>query len=374
MSRRVLHGTLLLALLLATFASLGQSRVTRAEPAGVYLALGDSVAVGIGSSLPRERGYVALVGAYFDAWSEGSMRVRNLARNGETAVSMRDDGQLDAALADIDAAATLGAPVRAITLTIGGNDVQALQDLPDANRQSAVEAYAAALDTILTDLRAAAGPDVPLVLTSLWDPSALRDADLDAGAWVAQVNAAMRAAADVHGAVLVDTGAAVAADLAALTYEPTDIHPTNAGHRVIADLVWQGLGMDTTAPTLDVPAALTSVRTPLTLTTHAQDAIGVTAVEVVDAQTVDGKADTDAAPIGISGPYQTEDDVWLVLVDLPYGTTGTLMVTARDAAGNSVEHEVTIAVAAQSSAPSVSPTAADDAEDPGTEGTGTPTP
>ncbi len=328
-----------LLLVVTLLAGLGMSTsTTRAEPTGVYLALGDSVAVGIGSSLPRERGYAALIGQQVAAWSDGTMRVRNLARSGETATSLRDDGQLDAALQEIALAAANGTPVRAITLTVGGNDVIALQDLPAANRQRALSTYTDALERILADLRAAVGAETPIVLTTLWDPTPLRDADLDAAGWVVRFNDAIVAAAATGDARVADLTPVFAADLRSFTYEPTDIHPTNTGHRVIADLVWQALALDTVAPVLEVPTELTSRRAALTLTVQATDDTDVTAVEVTAHDDV----------LTVSGPWQTEDDTWVVLLEpqTTVGDAGTLSLTvaARDAAGNVADATISVAI------------------------------
>lgn len=337
MTRLPLPAALLLIVTLLAGLALSTS-TTQAEPTGVYLALGDSVAVGIGSSLPRERGYAAIIGQRVITWSDGAMRMRNLARTGETAVSLRDSGQLAAALQEIAAANANGTPVRAITLTVGGNDLEALQDLPAANRQQALTTTTDALSDILSDLRAAVGADTPIVLTTLWDPTPLRDADLDAAGWVTRFNEAVVAAAAAVDARVADLAPAFAGDLAGLTYEPTDIHSTNAGHRLIADLVWQALALDTAAPLLDVPSELISRRAALTLTVRASDDTGVTAVEV---------AAHDEA-LTVSGPWQIEDDTWVVLLEprTAVGDAGTLSLTvaARDAAGNVAETSVTVTV------------------------------
>jgi acyl-CoA thioesterase I len=96
---------------------------------GSYLALGDSLAVGVGADDPEQGGYVPLI---FEALSEedgpfvGERRISelwNLAVSGETSASMRDGGQLDEAQERI---AQSDPPVSLVTLDIGGNDLLAL--------------------------------------------------------------------------------------------------------------------------------------------------------------------------------------------------------------------------------------------------------
>jgi lysophospholipase L1-like esterase len=90
----------------------------------VYLALGDSLAVGVGASRPAETGYVPrLHRAIRDGNATAARSLRNLAVSGETSASMLQGGQLEAALELIDRG---DPPVALVTLDIGGNDLLAL--------------------------------------------------------------------------------------------------------------------------------------------------------------------------------------------------------------------------------------------------------
>lgn len=112
----VFLSTLALALYpLTVGAATGQTAPTR-----TYLALGDSLAVGVGA--PTRVGYVPHLFAYLHGVPHaGVTQVTNLARSGETSVSfMLAGGQFDRALAVI-ADPTLD--VRMVTLDIGGNDL-----------------------------------------------------------------------------------------------------------------------------------------------------------------------------------------------------------------------------------------------------------
>jgi lysophospholipase L1-like esterase len=94
---------------------------------GIYLALGDSLAVGVGATRPAETGYVARLHralARGDAGpGPGIGDLRNLAVSGETSRSMIEGGQLEAAVRTIEDA---DPAVALVTLDIGGNDLLAL--------------------------------------------------------------------------------------------------------------------------------------------------------------------------------------------------------------------------------------------------------
>jgi lysophospholipase L1-like esterase len=84
----------------------------RAEQASaaLYVALGDSVAAGPDT-------YVDLLFSHYQS-TLGVTQLSNRAVSGETSGSLRTGGQLDSALADINAASD----TRAVTIDIGGND------------------------------------------------------------------------------------------------------------------------------------------------------------------------------------------------------------------------------------------------------------
>ena len=91
------------------------SEPTPSAVAGTYLALGDSLAVGVGASRPAELGYVGRIGA-----SIAPGTTVNVAVSGETSSSFIAGGQLATALEWI---ARSEPPVRVVTLDIGGNDL-----------------------------------------------------------------------------------------------------------------------------------------------------------------------------------------------------------------------------------------------------------
>jgi lysophospholipase L1-like esterase len=149
---------LVAVLLVALLASCADSPDESAAPApatgtpmsqrGIYLALGDSLAVGVGATRPAETGYVGVLARALS--SNGTTPViqshRNLAISGETSQSMIRGGQLDDAIALI---ARADPPVTLVTLDIGGNDLLALLRTPECSTDPEGEACLALLDETL---------------------------------------------------------------------------------------------------------------------------------------------------------------------------------------------------------------------------------
>jgi acyl-CoA thioesterase-1 len=108
----------LVALLSASFSNVAGA----AAPAtGLYVALGDSLAYGIGASDRTRTAYVPLLFKYFKQPQTEKVRIlRNLSRPGETSDSFIAGGQLGLAVAAIVEPTT---DTRVVTLDIGGNDL-----------------------------------------------------------------------------------------------------------------------------------------------------------------------------------------------------------------------------------------------------------
>ena len=184
-----------------------------ASPEGpVYLALGDSYAFGFGTPQEDKLGYVPVLNRWAHATDCGAgspeacplLELVNLGVSGATSATLIA-GQLPAALALITDRRTDGDPgndVVLITVTIGGNDlfspviancsggasptcVQTIQSL--------FTTYVANLGVILGSLRAVAGPDAEIVITTYDNPlgachlaalEPLADAVLEGGAGI----------------------------------------------------------------------------------------------------------------------------------------------------------------------------------------------
>lgn len=234
---------------------------------GTYIALGDSLSVGVGASNPAATGFVALVhqglGEEFQAI--------NLGHSGDTTQDLVDHGHLEEAIQQIRRRNGDDDPtndVKVITLEIGGNDllniffnlvlpgtcpsVEASLERPEcADRlREALDAYGPMLGAVLDRLRAA-DPEVTIVLLTLYNPfpdsfpafaelaelalEGLPDTPFPEG-----MNDIIRAQAQGRDVVLVDlyplfqgrAGELIASDL---------IHPNDAGYQVMAEAVLAAL-------------------------------------------------------------------------------------------------------------------------------------
>ena len=219
-----------------------------------YLALGDSVAAGIGAD--ADRGYVPVLAGLLsdrlgcDAGAPAGcpVEVRNLAVPGATTATLLRD-QLPPALQVL----RQGGDVRLITVTIGGNDVfapilQACARTPEA--PSCAEAVRAAIrdvdqgvDRLLADLAAASGPGTTVAVMTYYDSlpacrlaplQPLAEQVLEGTAAEDGLNDVLRARAAEHGAVVVETAERLTA--------PQDfvggldcLHPSSSGHARIAE-------------------------------------------------------------------------------------------------------------------------------------------
>jgi len=157
----------------------------KAPPATYYLALGDSLARGVqpdaaGVSVETQDGYPDLVYAALHPSRPGLQLVK-LGCPGETTVSMIDGGicrypegsQLSAAVGFLQAHR---GRVLLVTLDIGANDPEGCGGEPSFDRLAKcavtdVPATAGRLGTIVTRLKAAAGPGVRIVGMNYYLPA-----------------------------------------------------------------------------------------------------------------------------------------------------------------------------------------------------------
>jgi lysophospholipase L1-like esterase len=253
---------LVLPLLVVGIVLLPSGWVADAAPAGPppeYLALGDSLAVGVGSA--ETGGYVPLVHAYLGAaltpgrspdppgaQNGAWLKVRNLGVGGETTTSMIGGGQLAHAVAILEKQNGDRSPdndVKVVTLDIGGNDLAGLIGLcasPGVTVEQcqlaayqAVGAFGSNFAVIVAQLRAAAGPDTPIVVMTYYNPLAgggcpAVDASL-AGAVVAALNSTIAAVASAYDALVAD---AASAGIGAGDLAGDCLHPNDSGYQKIA--------------------------------------------------------------------------------------------------------------------------------------------
>ena len=251
------------ALAALPFAVLPTSVAHAAAPPATYLALGDSVAAGVGASRP-DLGYVPLVADALrsarQCGDDGNLSClresTNLSVSGATTTTLIAS-QLPAATSLLQARNSNATPdddVRLITLTIGGNDVFqpiiAACQTPTAPQCSSTVAtqlqqVATNYAVILGRLRAAAGRDTTIAVTTYYNGlaapgcpaaalSGLAQVVLEGGPGVpAGLNDIIRQAAQVFEARVVETAPVVEP----AEIRPDCLHPTDKGHADIARAV-----------------------------------------------------------------------------------------------------------------------------------------
>lgn len=244
-------------------AVLGTPAVAAAPPPRpLYLALGDSVAVGVGAQPPATEGYVPelheLLATEVPCGEGQTLGCRldllNIAVPGATTNTLLT-GQLPRAvtlIAQRRATATPTDDVRLITLDIGGSDafgpiIQACSGDPQASGcattiSTVLGVVSTNYRTILSELREAAGPEATIGVMTYYNPlpacvlaaqTSLADLVLEGGGPVpAGLNDIIRRQAAAHNAVVAETGNLI--DTHDLVGGPDCLHPNTSGHDDIA--------------------------------------------------------------------------------------------------------------------------------------------
>jgi len=230
-----------------------------AQDAPAYVALGDSLAFGVGASNPSTTGYVALAHnalSNSERFSPTGLELRNLGVAGaRSADLLTPGGQLDSALDEIRArqedASPIANEVEVISVDVGGNDLLGLVAPGSPCLESAsVEPCRAAfgevlssidrnLTEIVTRLREAA-PEAVIVVVDLYNPYSgtgdLREPIAEVG--VGQANGVI-GAVSADPELLITTASIFQLFTGRGTQwvAPDGIHPNDNGHRVIAEAV-----------------------------------------------------------------------------------------------------------------------------------------
>ena len=246
-------------------------------PFPYYLALGDSLAAGVGTSEPATKGYV---GQFYERIRgrglPADLTLVNLGIPGETSGSMMaPGGQLEKALAEMGRRpAILGHSLTIITLDIGGNDIlnalqkpecssnpgaQACQDLV---LRQVVPALEANLERTLHVLREAVGPDVPILVLTLYNPfsGTILPQGSAGDLFLPEINKLYSQLAPEFDLLLVDILPIFLSKAPLLTnILRIDIHPNDEGYRLIVEAMVAALASrptPTPAPALaELPPA-----------------------------------------------------------------------------------------------------------------------
>lgn len=330
----------ILVLVAASFAVLAPSAagaVTQDE----YIALGDSIAAGQVTSLPRDRGYVALVSGLLEKLDASAaqptpLKTVNLAVPGETDESFVSKGQLSNFQNEISSVESRGANLQLITLTLGGNDILQLQNKGNADRQAGLDRFKTSFPAVISDIQQSLGNLKPtIVVTTYYDLSGGDPQVQNTDAWwVAQFNDVIRNTAQQRGLKIADLEPAFRGHIQELTWYPLDVHPNNAGHAEIAKLVWQASGLDKSAPvvTITKPSSGELSRSIPTVSVKAADNVGVQDVQLW----VGGKQISTLI-------YEPSLDQYVGLWDGSNASGNvTLSIHASDLAGHTTTATVTI--------------------------------
>lgn len=218
-----------ISLLIFVFAALLAGSCSGGRPPLVYLSLGDSLAVGVGSSDPPERGYAPLYEAHLERRTGREVDLIQLGVSGETSESFIGSYPDPAGSQLARAEEILGrSPGALVSLSLGGNDLLQAPDDPERRRE-AVERFGENLDRILETLHGASEPPPRISVLLLYSPEPGGPAD----GWIARMNAEILACARRHGAVVANTPELFRGHEGEYL-RPGDIHPTDAGYRAIA--------------------------------------------------------------------------------------------------------------------------------------------
>lgn len=315
-------------------------RSATAQSEQTYLALGDSISAGLLASLPAERGYPALLRDLIELQRQssdepGNVELINLSEPGETIESFIENGQLDAALSEIEDAPD--GSLQTITLTIGGNNILSLWESTPAERSSALEEFEDGFATVIDELASAtSGMDVDVVVTTYYDLTEGDESVEGSNAWwLEQFNDVIRETADEAGFTVVDLADAFSGQITDLTWFPADIHPNNAGHQLIARTIWQELAYDEEPPDVEITRPDTEEARSRTPTIHVavSDDVGIDEVVLV----------IDDEPVS-ELIYVADRERWIGIWDArDYpDTEATINVRATDVSGNTATDSVTV--------------------------------
>ena len=251
--------------LVAVLGLNGDTSYSAGDPAKqpLYIALGDSLAAGVGASDPLTTGYVPRFHDHVkDFVGDNGVSLMNLGHGGDTSTTLISHGHLAAAVAELGTRNGDTNPkndVKAVTLDIGGNDVTPLIGLCaggvtptcTAAISSIFGTFSGNFYATLGALRAAAGPDTPIIVmtyyNSLVNPLCPFSALAPLGNVVlegepliglpAGLNDIIRFIAPLHGAKVADLvpGGVFPALLGPSDIQPDCLHANDSGYKIIAN-------------------------------------------------------------------------------------------------------------------------------------------
>ena len=206
----------------------------------MYLALGDSLGVGYLASMPDARGYVAQLHGLLEQQAGHALTLRNVSVSGETARTLIDGGQLQAAREAIQEGQRNGWRVSPITIDIGGNDMRLLQGASEQAREARLASFrtdiAAIFDALITATTQNGARTSDIATMTVYNPYGGDPAIARSDAWwVARFNAVIAEEATRRDIAVADVFARFYGHERELTWVPLDFHANNRGHIAMAE-------------------------------------------------------------------------------------------------------------------------------------------
>ena len=191
-----------------------------------YIALGDSIAFGTGSSLPDRRGYPALLADLYSTYSGDAVTVHNLAIPGETAATFLSGDQVNALASVRQQLEGQGVPIQLVTISLGGNEMLNQRYSDAAEREQALEDFQESLDAAVARVREEVGSGPTLVLTTYYDLSEGDPQVEHSDAWwTARFNQVIDEVAARFDGQVADIEPVFRGRVTELTLHPYDVHP-----------------------------------------------------------------------------------------------------------------------------------------------------
>ena len=228
----------------------------------LYVALGNSLAVGVGSSDPATLGYVPLLQEQLKGLlDEPKLGLLNVGHGGDTSSTLISHGHLDDALDELEARNGDNKSkndVEAVSIDIGGNDIFGLLFVCGGGLTPACVAaitgtfatFSFNFDLILGELRAAAGPDTSIIAMTYYNSLVNEGCPFNALASLADIvlegvpvllpaglNDLIRSIAANHDVLVADLvpGGVFPALLGPDQVQPDCLHANDDGYEIVAD-------------------------------------------------------------------------------------------------------------------------------------------
>ncbi len=242
-----------------SLAFLAAAAAASAKEAPAYIAIGDSLAFGVGASDPATNGYVTVTYEALhrsERYRQRGLDLVNLGVPGATSSDLLlPGGQLERAVAEIrerqEDTSSADDNVEIITVNIGGNDLLALVTadspcLADPQSTECEQRLQETLDTLEDDLTQVlrslreAAPKADIVVLDLYSPLSGRGgaAELVADLVVRDINAVTeRVVSDLELRVKFVSVHSLFRGRAAQLVSADNLHPNDEGHAVMAEVV-----------------------------------------------------------------------------------------------------------------------------------------